>query len=157
MRSRLLGRLERGLAHLWRIVPLPVLIILVLMFAWWSELPRLEGSLLPVNKNTQLIIGDRTNGSLEITIQFNKIRSCDYKHFDLYKLTRSGFRERLLVWPSIVKDPADMPDNLSRPIGSNTVVYDVRTPLMLDPKLLEIVVTHKCHPFWLTRTRMWPR
>jgi hypothetical protein len=120
---------------------------------WWSELPRIEGKLWPVNVDTDLQ-AVKENGHWSVRIDFRKQRDCTYKDMGVYWAPKNAGLQRLPAHQTLIDNAVDMPTDHSRPRGPNTLRYEITT--QTAPDEWQIHVTHSCHPFWSTRSRMWP-
>ena len=104
-----------------------------------------EGKLLPVVSGMTVTEELKVDDGIIISGHFEKNRSCEF--VSLEWRTANGER--------VQYDFFETGDSVSRPVGSQVVgpwiLFDIKT---LNG--LEAIVTHRCHPLWLTLTKFYP-
>lgn len=106
---------------------------------------RLEGDVLPVATNFEVVSSASQNSQTFIYVTFNKARHCEFLGVNWYLDTT-----RLNV--VFLEDKGKAP--LSRPVGGQTTgPWRIDIPT-LDGTTAEVL--HRCHNLWLTTTKLYP-
>lgn len=134
--------------------------IALFMTIWtiWAIGPAVERHFLPVVELLRIVSAVEIEpGHVEIYAQFRKVRDCRYLSISWYVgQPTKDFRQ---VRVQTITDDAALSDhyNPSRPLGlSNAGPW--RVAIEMDD-LLEnsfAVLSHQCHPFWVTTTNFYP-
>ena len=125
--------------------------------AWVPLMPKLEGHVAPVlSKLSVSVVEGRDRGNqakidgVVLYISFDKKRQCEFLSIS-WRDMRTG-----AIYPFL-------PDNLdgrlpeTQPTGRVTSgPWTLRGAYTTDIRHLEVTTVHKCHPFWLTLTTVWP-
>lgn len=107
-----------------------------------------EDLIFPVVTRSVVDSVEQTDEGLLVTHEFVKLRNCDYVGVSWY----DAQRERI----SIVFPEEDSRLPTSRPTGPQHIKrpWLLRGITSLDGT--RAVVSHRCHPLWLTHTEFWP-
>lgn len=108
------------------------------------EIPnRLEGLLFPVAENFEISNSVPYDNGIRFFGTFDKIRNCDFETITAYNSNRTS-STRILV-------RFDDPSTIRPPGSENYGPWYTPTENLEN---LELYVYHRCHPFWLTKTRL---
>lgn len=138
-----------------------VIVVLVCIPLYWPVAAQYEGVLFPVvqpvyDRGTALpLVTEETAAKcpecslpyVDIYVQFDKIRSCEFKGLSWYDATN----HRLKVVFDVEADYAPR----SRPAGKQ-VAGPWRIHGVSTVKNTKAIVHHNCHPLWQTVTTFYP-
>lgn len=131
--------------------PMWVLLFLVIVFSIYPEMDEWEGRQFPVA--TKLIfesVETLGSGHTQITVAFNKLRSCKFLGLAYYVKDDDGAQIRVPISTPLVRPGID--NNRSRGLNRYTVIVETQVPV----ERWRVTVRHDCHPLWETLTVMHP-
>lgn len=120
----------------------------IVVIFYYPALGRLEGRLKPVVRDVELLSAGQTSDAYVTHWKFFKDNECDFIDLTFYEGKRDG------VFSLIVSDISPGREDTSRPPGENLAgpwYHYTLTP----PTNWFADVRHRCHPFWITRTKFW--
>jgi hypothetical protein len=92
--------------------------------------------------------------SSHVSVQFRKIRDCEYIGMSWFRIDPNGSLERVSM--ILLRNPHDT-SSPNRPVGRFSAgPWHVFIPAdeLLEVSMVEVF--HRCHPFWTTRTHFYP-
>lgn len=124
----------------------------------WAVGPSAERNWQPVVGKLQILDAKEIEpGITEIHARFRKFRDCEYVGVAWYLGTPSGEFEQVRV--QTIVDNEQLSENIAPtlPVG-----VSIAGPWRIAMSLNDLkdnsfaILTHKCHPFWLTMTNFYP-
>lgn len=124
----------------------------------WAIGPSIERARLPVVGKLEILSKSEIEpGVVQIEARFRKARDCEYVSVAWYVgHPNEDFRQ---VRVQTILDTAQLTEvqSSTRPLGTS-IAGPWRIAMSMDD--LEnnsfAILTHRCHPFWLTTTNFWP-
>lgn len=111
--------------------------------------PYLEGKLFPVFRTFEVVSTSQVEGGTAIAVKFDKLRQCASRGFAWYYLPTG--RELVVKVSGFA--------STNRPVGedqtSNEFVLNITPADLLSGKVAGVTFS-QCHPFWVTRTEVYP-
>lgn len=126
------------------------------MFIWffiistpflWSVGSKYEGQIFPVVSPVKIIDAKTTEYGTYVNVEFKKIRQCQFVGISWYD--KFNIRRGVEFEPDANLSP------ITRPTGDQVAGPWLISKLE-DTKGSRAIVTHRCHPFWLTYTAFYP-
>lgn len=135
-----------------------VIVMVATLWTVWAVGPSVERNWRPVVGKLEILSAVEVEpGVTEIQAQFRKIRDCEYLNVAWYVGDPNGdFRQvrvQTIVDPEMLNEIASP----TRPVGTNTA-GPWRIAMSLDDLQHNAfaILSHQCHPFWVTRTNFYP-
>jgi len=120
-------------------------LLLILLPLYGPYMPSLEGKLLPVTSKLHIEKVERQGDQSVIYVSFNKLRDCRFIGLTWYQ------GDRRLSIRFLDKGGDSDP---SRQVGPQLAgPWVISTTSLAGSK---VIVSHQCHPFWETRTIIFP-
>lgn len=132
-----------------------IIIILSVIYAIFSWGTELETRFAPVVGKLEILsIGAGPDGKTRVKVAFRKLRDCEYFGIVWLKKNVAGAFEPVAV--ELLRAPGDI-GSPNRPLGRH-IAGPWLVSLSPDEilKVSYVNVYHRCHPFWLTRTQIYP-
>jgi hypothetical protein len=123
----------------------------------WAIGPAVERQWRPVTGKLEITSKVEIEpGVVELRARYRKIRDCEYVSAGWYVGNPNGDYREVRVQNIIETDQLRIA-NTSRPVGTSDI-----GPWRVGMSLDELnsnsfaIITHRCHPFWLTTTQFYP-
>ena len=124
----------------------------------WSFGPAVERAWFPVVGKLQILRSTEIEpGITEIYAQFRKVRDCEYVSVAWYIGNPNGDFQQVRVQTIVNPDMLNEVQSPTRPLGtSNAGPWRIGMSLADLKNNSFAILSHQCHPFWVTRTNFYP-
>lgn len=137
-------------------VGMALLVLMIVMPVLFTAGPRHEGDWFPVTSPAEIVSIQAVSGGNAslIYVVFEKYRDCEFIGLSWSEIRSDGVlaRARIDFRPDGVRDDTDVNRVRGRQSAGPWLIS-------LPPELLVshsfAVASHRCHPFWLTKTRFY--
>lgn len=119
--------------------------------------PAVERSRFPVTGKLEITSAEEIEpGVVELHALYRKIRDCEYVSAGWYVGSPNGDYREVRVQNIVDTDQLRVA-NASRPVGTSVIgPWRVAMSLADLKNNAFAIITHRCHPFWLTTTNFYP-
>lgn len=143
---------EKQLTWLLSFPVLGVLIFLGFVPIMWPVASYYEGEVFPVIRNVDVELREEVENGIIIDVSFDKIRACEFlgiSWFDTF-----GDRAPIIFQVELGDEEGSIP--YTRPVrdDQNAGPWKLIGIDELDGSIA--IVSHRCHPLWITYTRFYP-
>lgn len=139
--------------NFWLAVPTVLFLIIVgIIPVIWPIMSKYEGKVLPVVKNVEVDILEKSEDSIIISVVFDKVRACEFIGISWY----DSFGDRLpILFTAAYENKVEGTFPKTRPAipGQSAGPWKLIGVDKLDGSMS--IVSHRCHPLWLTYTRFY--
>jgi hypothetical protein len=147
-------KIQKVAVWAWMKVPLSVLLLSVFLLVWFPYLSIWEGAIFPVtSKVTIEESAKQKDGTWVVTMSFMKYRPCEFESLTFYWKDEGGRLQRV-PWENVPEEDVRSSIDPSRLVGKNVVTLRLLT--MVGEDRWQAHVRHSCHPFYSTRTELYP-
>jgi len=122
------------------------LLTMIIIPALWELGSRNEGYLAPVVRNVVVKSVESNEQSVQFTVEFEKVRSCEFIGVNWY---RGPQRLALAFGETSVMAP--LTRSLGRQITGRWTILDIAGLFGTRAEVM-----HRCHPLWITTTHFYP-
>lgn len=143
---------ERQLTWLLSLPILGILVFLGFIPLMFPIMSRYEGEFFPVVRNIDVQYIGQADSGIYIDVRFDKVRACEFIGISWYD--SFGDRAPILFEAEAQGEQGEIPR--TRPVmnGQTSGPWKLIGIDMLDGS--RAIVSHRCHPLWITYTRFYP-
>ena len=143
---------ERQLTLLLSIPVLTVLVFIGSVPLLWPFMSKYEGSVLPVVENVNITQIKQSENGVFVDVSFDKVRSCEFIGISWYDSL--GDRSPVIFEAEARGEEGEIPE--TRPVMEDQRAGPWKLIGIDNLDGSMAIVSHRCHPLWITYTRFFP-